>query len=347
MTRKRRVSSDGLGVAALLTLVMLCLVRLSTPAFAHEVRPAYLELRQTGPETYDVLWKVPGRGEGLRLGLHVELPAGCANVAEPRGSFVNNAFTERWSVQRKGGLTDGTIHIAGLSATMTDVLVRLERLDGATQVTRLSPSSPSFIVDATPSTMQVAATYLRLGVEHILLGMDHLLFILGLLFIVKNRWMLLKTISSFTVAHSITLAIATLGYARAQGPPLTAAIALSILFLGPEMMRLQHGETSLTIRHPWVVAFAFGLLHGFGFASGLTTMGLLRAEIPIALLLFNLGVEAGQLLFVVVVLLLERSFRVLDVRWPRRLEALPAYAVGSLGAYWTIQRVMMMLGGAR
>jgi hypothetical protein len=143
------------------------------------------------------------------------------------------------------------------------------------------------------------------------------------------------------------LAIATLGYARAPEPPLTTAIALSILFLGPEIVRSQRGETSLTIHHPWVVAFAFGLLHGFGFASGLTTMGLPRAEIPVALLLFNLGVEAGQILFVIVVLLLERSFRVLEVRLPRLIEALPAYAVGSLGAFWTIQRVVMMLGGAR
>jgi hypothetical protein len=347
MTRKRRVSSDGLGFAAPLTFVMICLVRLSTPAFAHEVRPAYLELRQIGPETYDVLCKVPGRGEDLRLGLDVELPAGCANVAEPRSSFVNNAFTERWSVQCTGGLTGGTIHIAGLSATMTDVLVRLERLDGATQVTRLAPSSPSFSVDAAPSAMQVAAMYLRLGVEHILFGIDHRLFILGLLFIVKDRWMLAKTVSSFTVAHSLTLAIATFGYARAPGASLTAAIALSTLFLGPERVRSQRGETSLTIRHPWLIAFAFGLLHGFGFASGLTTMGLPRAEIPVALLLLNLGVEAGQLLFVFVVLLFERAFRVLEVHLPRAVEALPAYAVGSLGAYWTIQRVIMMLGGAR
>ncbi len=195
--------------------------------------------------------------------------------------------------------------------------------------------------------LAAAGAYFKLGIEHILFGVDHLLFLLGLLLIVNDRWMLVKTISSFTVAHSITLAIATLGYARAPEPPLTAAIALSILFLGPEIVRSQRGETSLTIRHPWVVAFAFGLLHGFGFASGLTTMGLPRAELPLALLLFNLGVEAGQILFVIVVLLLERSFRVLEVRLPRLIEALPAYTVGSLGAFWTIQRVVIMLGGTR
>jgi len=159
--------------------------------------------------------------------------------------------------------------------------------------------------------------------------------------------MLVKTISAFTVAHSITLAIATLGYASVPAPPLNAAIALSILFLGPEIIRAWRGETSFTLRHPWVVAFAFGLLHGFGFASGLTTMGLPRAEIPLALLTFNVGVEVGQLVFVGIILLLERAFRVLQVRWPRAIEMLPAYAIGSLGAYWTIQRVALLFAGAR
>ena len=191
----------------------------------------------------------------------------------------------------------------------------------------------------------IAWVYLRLGVEHILQGIDHLLFVLGLLLIVGSRYTLIKTITAFTIAHSITLAIATLGYASAPVPPLNAAIALSILFLGPEIVRVWRGETSFTIRHPWVVAFVFGLLHGFGFASGLTTIGLSRVEIPVALLLFNVGVEIGQLFFVLIIVLLERSFRILEVRWPRWTEMLPAYTVGSLGAFWTIQRVAIMVGG--
>jgi hydrogenase/urease accessory protein HupE len=192
-----------------------------------------------------------------------------------------------------------------------------------------------------------SGAYLVEGIQHILLGIDHLLFLLGLLLIVKDRWMLLKTISAFTVAHSITLAIATLGYGQVPGPPLNAAIALSILFLGPEVVRAKRGESSFTIDHPWVVAFAFGLLHGFGFASGLISMGLPHADIPLALLLFNVGVEIGQLMFVAVVLLLERAFRLLEIRWPRPLEQLPVYALGSLGAFWTIQRVALMIGGGR
>ena len=174
-----------------------------------------------------------------------------------------------------------------------------------------------------------------------------MLFVLGLVLIVSDRWALVKTITSFTLAHSLTLAVATLGYASAPLPPLNAAIALSILFLGPEIVRTWRGESSFTIRHPWVVAFAFGLLHGFGFASGLTAMGLPKAEIPLALLLFNVGVELGQVAFVLLAILLQRSFRVLEVRWPGLVERIPGYAVGTLGAYWTIQRTLILLGGAR
>ena len=154
--------------------------------------------------------------------------------------------------------------------------------------------------------------------------------------------MLVKTITAFTVAHSITLGLATLGYASVPGPPLNAAIALSILFLGPEMVRVWRGETSFTIRHPWVVAFLFGLLHGFGFASGLSTVGMPRAEVPLALAMFNVGVELGQLAFVALVLLLYRSLRTLEFRWSRLAELGPAYVVGSLGAYWTLQRTAMI-----
>src|ERR1035438_1938577 len=164
-------------------LILTVLATFAPGVFAHEVRPAYLELRQTGPETYDVLWKVPGQGEDLRLGLYVELPAGCKNVTEPRALMINNAYTERWTVKCLDGLTGGTIHISGLTATTTDVLVRLERLDGTTQVTRLTPSAPSFVVEASPGVLEVAHTFTVLGVEHILTGIDHLLFVLALIII--------------------------------------------------------------------------------------------------------------------------------------------------------------------
>jgi hydrogenase/urease accessory protein HupE len=207
------------------------------------------------------------------------------------------------------------------------------------------PSKPYAQLRGERTWYLTAGEYVGLGFHHILQGIDHLLFVLGLLLIVKSRMMLLKTITAFTVAHSVTLAIATLGYASAPLPPLNAAIALSIFFLGPEIVRSWLGETSLTIRFPWVVAFLFGLLHGFGFASGLSTTGMPKAELPLALLCFNVGVELGQLVFVFTALSLVKSFRVLEVRWPRWVEALPGYTVGSLGAYWTIQRTIILLEG--
>jgi hydrogenase/urease accessory protein HupE len=206
------------------------------------------------------------------------------------------------------------------------------------------PAQPWLEIAAAQSWLGVAGTYVGQGVLHILFGVDHLLFVFGLLLIVKDRWMLLKTVTAFTVAHSITLAIATLGFASAPVMPLNAAIALSILFLGPEIVRSWRGETSFTIRHPWVVAFAFGLIHGFGFAGALTSAGLPGKDLPLALLSFNVGVEIGQVSFVLLILLLERSFRQLEIRWPRWAQALPGYTVGSLGAFWTIQRAAMLLG---
>jgi hypothetical protein len=331
---------------AILMLIAMLVMSGMRYAQAHELRPGYLEVRQTSPETFAVLWKVPARDD-RRLGLYLQMPDNCTQASEPLRFQTADAYTERATLACAGGLEGRRIAIDGLTATLTDVLVRMVRVDGSVQGIRLTPSAPFLVVAAVLSRFQAAATYLRLGVEHILLGVDHLVFVLGLVLIVHDRWMLLKTITAFTVAHSLTLAVATLGYASAPLLPLNAAIALSILFLGPEIIRAGRGDTSLTLRHPWVVAFAFGLLHGFGFASGLTNMGLPRGEIPMGLLLFNLGVEAGQMLFVLLIVLLTRAFHTLEIRWPRWVEAVPAYTVGTLGAYWTLQRTVLLLGGLR
>jgi hydrogenase/urease accessory protein HupE len=325
-------------------LVLLILLATLAPcAFAHEVRPAYLEMRQTGAETYDVLWKVPGRGENLRLGLFLELPEGTTNKSEPRATMVNNAYSERWTVQRAGGLTGGTIHIAGLSSTMTDVLVRLERLDGTTQVTRLTPSKPSCVVEATPRATQVAATYLKLGVEHILGGVDHLLFVLALLILVKGTGRLIATVTAFTIAHSLTLAGATLGFIHVPLRPTEAAIALSIVFVATEIIHGRQGRAGLTERFPWIVAFTFGLLHGFGFASALSEVGLPQSAIPVALLFFNVGVEVGQLLFIAsvfaVIGLARRVNRRFNLSQPAWAWRVPPYAIGSMAMFWVIQRI--------
>jgi hydrogenase/urease accessory protein HupE len=320
---------------------------LCASAWAHEMRPAYLELRQTGAETYDVLWKVPGRGDDLRLGLYVKFPADSRNLTEPRGVMVNNALTERWSVQRAGGLNGGTISIDGLNATMTDVLVRLERLDGTTQVTRLTPSAPSFVVEAAPGAWEVARTYLVLGVEHILGGIDHLLFVLALLILVKGTRRLIWTVTAFTLAHSLTLAGATLGFVHVPGPPVEAAIALSIMFVAAEIIHSRQGVAGLTERYPWVVAFTFGLLHGFGFASALSEVGLPQSAIPVALLFFNVGVEIGQLLFIAAVFavvalarrLMSQLGRRIGLSHPEWAWRVPPYAIGTVAAFWIVQRI--------
>jgi len=233
-------------------LVLVSLAGMAPGVFAHEVRPAYLELRQIGPDTYDVLWKVPGRGETLRLGLYVDLPVGCTKVTEPQASMIHSAVTERWTVNCAGGLSGGTIHIAGLRATMTDALVRLERRDGSTQLTRLTPSTPSFVVAAAAGALGVARTYTVLGVEHILSGIDHLLFVLALIIITCGGWKLVKTVTAFTVSHSLTLSLAALGYVHVPQPPVEAVIALSIVFVAAEIVRERRGHRGITARAPWI-----------------------------------------------------------------------------------------------
>ena len=332
---------------AVLPLLGALPVAFASPlAHAHELRPGYLELRETSDGSFALLWKKPAGGE-VEIRIAPVLPKGCALETPDRQPLSPGAVLVRGTLRCEEGLAGKTLAVAGLETTVTDVLVRIHHADGRLESHLLRPAAPSVTLGAATTSAQRAGAYLRLGVEHILMGVDHLLFVLGLLLIVSKRWTLVKTITSFTVAHSITLATATLGYASAPLPPLNAAIALSILFLGPEIVRVWRGETSFTIRHPWVVAFAFGLLHGFGFASGLSAMGLPRAEIPLALLLFNVGVELGQIAFVLLVLGLERSFRTLEIRWPRLVEALPGYTVGSLGAYWAIQRTLILVGAAR
>jgi len=310
-------------------------------AGAHESRPAFLELRQTADDAFDVLWKVPARGN-RRLGLYVRFSAECETVDEPLGMFTEGAWVEQWSIRHPDGLVGSTIHIDGLQSSLTEAHVRIERLAGTTQIVRVMPANPSLVVEAAPTRGQLAWTYISIGIKHILGGVDHLLFVLGLLFLVRGRLMLVKTITSFTIAHSISLAAATLGFARAPADILNVLIAMSILFVGPEIVNLARGRDSLTIRHPWVMAFAFGLLHGFGFASGLASLGLPQAEIPLALLMFNVGVEIGQLGFVAVLLAVWASLTELEFRWSPRLELAPGYLIGTLGAYWMIGRLVVL-----
>jgi hydrogenase/urease accessory protein HupE len=331
----------------LFALLAVLGVLASQPARSDELRPGYLELRQTAPDTFDLLFKIPARGENLRLAVYLKLPEGTQDVRAPRASFGDGAYVERRTVRRDGGLAGHAVIIEGLSATLTDVLVRVESLAGATQTERLSPTRTAFVIQAAPGAGEVAATYLGLGIEHILFGFDHLFFVLALVILVRDWRRVAVTVTAFTIAHSITLAAATLGFVNVPGPPVEATIALSIMLVAVEILNARQGKPSFTGRLPWLVAFSFGLLHGFGFAGALAEVGLPQHAIPVALLFFNVGVEVGQLIFVAAVLsliwlsrhaglalfemgLVKRTFDRLDVTI--------AYGIGGVSAYWLIER---------
>jgi hydrogenase/urease accessory protein HupE len=317
-------------------LVLALLLTLAAAASAHEVRPAYLGVQQLDGETYDVLWRVPVRGT-LRLRIDVKLPEVCQKAGEAPAWQQGGMVVERWTTRCRGGLTGGEIAIEGLEATLTDALFRYERLDGTTQVERLTPTRTTVTVTDAEGWQQVAGTYTALGVEHILLGIDHLLFVLALLIIVPNLRTMVFMITSFTVAHSLTLAAATMGFVAVPQAPVEAVIALSILFVAVEIVHWKQGKEGITRRKPWIVAFLFGLLHGFGFAGALSEIGLPEHAIPLALLFFNVGVELGQLLFVAAVLLVWAVLR--KAALPAWAWRMPTYAIGALAAYWTIERV--------
>lgn len=336
----RRAWLQSFSTGLLLTLLLVPSV------WAHEARPAYLEIKEFGPGQFSVLWRTPVLA-GMRLPIGLKLPDDLKTLRESSVQELADSLLERRWVAGENGLAGKRFEFPGLQLTITDVVVHDEMLDGRKWTTIVHPSQPWVEIASSQTWLGVAGTYIGQGIRHILFGADHMLFVLGLLLIVTDRWMLLKTVTAFTVAHSITLAIATLGYADLPLLPLNAAIALSILFLAPEIVRMCRGETSFTIRHPWLVAFAFGLLHGFGFASALTSTGLPRHELPMALVSFNAGVELGQLGLVALVLALERAFHILEVRWPRWVQALPAYTIGSLGAFWTVKRLVLLIEGAR
>ena len=320
-----------------LLLPVICLM-LAGAASAHEMRPAYLEITQRAADQYAVLWKVPAAGD-KRLGLYVRMPEACKTMAGQIATIVDGAYFERWTIACAGGLAGREIGIDGLRTTLTDVLARIAFSDGTTQVSRLTPQSPVLLVIGRPSSLDVAKTYFLLGTDHILTGIDHLLFVLALMLLVRDPWMLVKTITAFTVAHSITLAGASLGLMSLPQKPVEAVIALSIAFVARELLSAKPGELRLSQSYPWLVAFSFGLLHGFGFAGALTEIGLPQADVPLALLTFNLGVEAGQLLFVAGLLLVFRALAALFRNSFDQARPAAAYAIGAVATFWLVTRV--------
>lgn len=307
-------------------------------AEAHRLQPAYLEINEQSAGKYSVLWKRPFVGS-QPMNISPQMPAKCSNITEPAVIAMASGAVERWLMNcGANGVTNETIVIAGLSATQTDTLLRVQLIGGSMHTTVLRPDSPSFLVPDKASKSEVAGSYLQLGIEHILGGLDHLLFVLGLLLIVRSKILLIKTITAFTIAHSVTLGMATLGFVNVPQAPVEAVIALSIIFLATELAKQHRGERGLTSKAPWLVAACFGLLHGFGFAGALTEIGLPQTDIPLALLFFNVGVEVGQLLFVTGVLVFLWLIYKVKFRWTVWVGQVPAYAIGSLASFWFIER---------
>lgn len=327
-----------------LFLFIFTLLIFSTSVLADEYRPAYLELKQISNDEFKMLWKVPAKGLDQRLSLYVSFPADVIQKSEPVGAFIGGAYIERSTISRQGGLAGVAVAIKGLQQVSTDVLVRIQRLDGTSETARLNAASTSFVVKGTPQFWGVVNTYLVFGIEHILVGFDHLLFVACLIFIAGTWRRILITITGFTLAHSITLTLAALGLVSLPVPPIEAIIALSIVFLAREIA-LDMRDT-LTWRYPIVVSSSFGLLHGFGFASALRDIGLPQTEIPAALLAFNIGVEIGQMLFVASVLLIFwfisqglKTIQFDSTNWLKKIEIPAAYGIGSIAMLWTVERL--------
>jgi hydrogenase/urease accessory protein HupE len=338
MNRATRKLTALLGCTKWMVLLAVAIGLAAAPAAAHEVRPAYLELKQTTSGSFDVLFKTPMQGD-LRLALSVALSGQAEPVTPVLSRVADNAMVQTWQIRTTSPLAGQQVRVVGLENTVSDALLRVEFLDGQSWVQRLTPAAPQATIPAAQSGSGVAATYLRLGVEHILLGYDHLLFVLGLILLTANLEQLVKAITAFTAAHSITLAAATLGVVHVPPRPVEAAIALSIAFVALEIVHARNGKASLAAKAPWMVAFAFGLLHGFGFAGALSEIGMPQRHIPVALLFFNLGVEAGQLLFVAAVMALAALVRVTRLPLPRWAPLVPPYAIGSVAVFWMIQRI--------
>ena len=327
----------------LLALAAVAVIAHHPSASAHEARPAYLELTEALPDRYDVVWRTPVVA-GLRLPVLLQFPIGVNDLVKPRLHELPDSIVERRIITTPGGLGGKAHRTVGLQGTITDVLVRIQARDGAHSTMLVHPSRPWVEIAATPEASTVASAYLAHGIAHILLGYDHLLFVLALILVVPNLRALVMTVTAFTLAHSITLALATFGLVRVPGPPVEAAIALSILLLACEIARSSAGQPSLMARWPWLMAFSFGLLHGFGFASALSEIGLPRGDIPLALFAFNVGVEIGQLVFIAAVLAaltLARRIPIPDVS--QRARPVATYAIGSLAAFWFVDRVAAFL----
>lgn len=331
-------------VLAFIRPMLLCLplfVGVFNNASADEFRPAYLQITQTSEAQFDVLWKVPALDENRAMNIQPIFPTDTQIIGQVHSTFAAGMTVQRWTIQSDDGLAGREIAFDNQTSTRIDILIRVQQLEGGEQLQRLLPGQSEFLIAAQAAHFSVIKTYTVIGIEHILLGFDHLLFVLGLLLIVRSLPRLLFTVSAFTLAHSITLSLATLGVITFPSPPVEAVIALSIVFIANEILQQQQGKQTLAIRKPWLIAFAFGLLHGVGFASALAEVGLPENAIPLALLFFNIGVELGQVLFIALLLSFYHGINlILPARFSlQQGETVLVYAIGTVASFWVIERV--------
>lgn len=332
---------------------LLAALALPAALAAHEVRPAYLELTEFSAGAFDVLWKQPAAADAepgwvLRLPLRPAFPARCRETGRGLPEVTASALIERWTIDcGTRGLEDAPIEIAGLPRTLTDVLLRVRFLDGASVDHLLRPEAPRVALSPDTDRRMAAPAYLRLGVEHLLFGLDHILFVVGLTFLVRRPRQLVAVVTAFTAAHSVTLALSTLGAVTLPRRPVEAVIALSILYLAVELAGggpgADRGPRASLARSPWTIAFGFGLLHGFGFAGALAEIGLPEEARATALLLFNVGVEIGQLAVVGVLLALLYGLRAGRVPLPAAVAQAPIYFMGAVSAWWFLERVLSIV----
>lgn len=307
-------------------------------AWAHPLRTGYLELQQTAPDSYQVLWAMPAvAGEWPAVAL--DFAQRCEAPALPPASYKGGQVVRTWSLRCPGGIGGTPLTARGLAAAQMDILVRVVEGEAAVATGRLAPMAPTLLVPAEPGPADHAWTYLRLGVEHILLGVDHLLFVTALMLLVDRPRRLIVTITAFTLAHSLTLGLAVVDVVRLPGPPVEALIAISIALAAAAGLRQRSNLVASARQRPWRLAFVFGLLHGLGFAGALGEIGLPAGAVPLALLFFNLGVELGQLAFVAALLAVAAGWRRLALPRKAWLGALVPYAIGSVAMFWTIERV--------
>ncbi|WP_367648356.1 HupE/UreJ family protein [Ruegeria arenilitoris] len=309
---------------------------------AHALDPGYLDLNELAPGTWRILWRIPDVN-GQPMEIDAVLPDHCAPANGPEPTAENQAWVSSWIAECDAEIAGHVVAIDGLERQQNDVLLRVRPLNTEPVTLRFTPDEAELMVPAEPTIWSVFSSYFLLGFEHILGGWDHLLFVFALFVLVRNPWRLVGAITAFTVAHSLTLAMATLGFLNVPAGPVEAVIALSIVFLALEILRHKEGDLRLSEQYPWIVCFSFGLLHGLGFAGALAEIGLPSQEIPAALLAFNIGVEAGQLAFIAVLALLIAMWRLIAPRnagWVTHLATpVTGYAIGCISLYWLIERV--------